>query len=82
MRYWLEDPDCRDQYSVIFESGDRTAIYWNDVKDPVTIEERPVSVWGKFLLIMLCVPAAVRSNTISVMKLNGLIDAQKRMIGT
>ncbi|XP_039216505.1 eukaryotic translation initiation factor 3 subunit B, partial [Crotalus tigris] len=41
LRYWLEDPDCRDQYSVIFESGDRTTIYWNDVKDPVTIEERP-----------------------------------------
>nr|XP_003226093.1 PREDICTED: eukaryotic translation initiation factor 3 subunit B [Anolis carolinensis] len=40
LRYWLEDPDCRDQYSVIFESGDRTTIYWNDVKDPVTIEER------------------------------------------
>ncbi|XP_034987280.1 eukaryotic translation initiation factor 3 subunit B [Zootoca vivipara] len=40
LRYWLEDPDCRDQYSVIFESGDRTSIYWNDVKDPVTIEER------------------------------------------
>ncbi|XP_070617473.1 eukaryotic translation initiation factor 3 subunit B [Erythrolamprus reginae] len=40
LRYWLEDPDCRDQYSVIFESGDRTSIYWNDAKDPVTIEER------------------------------------------
>ncbi|KAF7242985.1 Eukaryotic translation initiation factor 3 subunit B [Varanus komodoensis] len=40
LRYWLEDADCRDQYSVIFESGDRTTIYWNDVKDPVTIEER------------------------------------------
>ncbi|XP_060116568.1 eukaryotic translation initiation factor 3 subunit B [Heteronotia binoei] len=41
LRYWLEDPDCRDQYSVIFESGDRTSIYWNDVKEPVVIEERP-----------------------------------------
>ncbi|XP_058013085.1 eukaryotic translation initiation factor 3 subunit B [Ahaetulla prasina] len=40
LRYWLEDADCRDQYSVIFESGDRTSIYWNDAKDPVTIEER------------------------------------------
>uniref|UniRef100_A0A8C0IPR8 Eukaryotic translation initiation factor 3 subunit B n=1 Tax=Chelonoidis abingdonii TaxID=106734 RepID=A0A8C0IPR8_CHEAB len=41
LRYWLEDPDCRDQYSVIFESGDRTCIYWNDAKEPVAIEERP-----------------------------------------
>nr|XP_036279940.1 eukaryotic translation initiation factor 3 subunit B isoform X1 [Pipistrellus kuhlii]XP_036279941.1 eukaryotic translation initiation factor 3 subunit B isoform X1 [Pipistrellus kuhlii]KAF6346441.1 eukaryotic translation initiation factor 3 subunit B [Pipistrellus kuhlii] len=40
LRYWLEEPECRDQYSVIFESGDRTSIFWNDVKDPVSIEER------------------------------------------
>lgn len=44
MRYWLEEAECRDQYSVIFESGDRTSIFWNDVKDPVSIEERAVSV--------------------------------------
>uniref|UniRef100_A0A8B9QG11 Eukaryotic translation initiation factor 3 subunit B n=1 Tax=Apteryx owenii TaxID=8824 RepID=A0A8B9QG11_APTOW len=40
LRYWLEDPDCRDQYSVIFESGDRTSIFWNDIKEPVQIEDR------------------------------------------
>lgn len=44
LRYWLEDPDCRDQYSVIFESGDRTSIFWNDIKEPVQIEDRAVSV--------------------------------------
>lgn len=44
LRYWLEEAECRDQYSVIFESGDRTSIFWNDVKDPVSIEERAVSV--------------------------------------
>lgn len=27
---------------MIFESGDRTSIFWNDVKDPVSIEERAV----------------------------------------
>jgi hypothetical protein len=42
LRYWLEEAECRDQYSVIFESGDRTSIFWNDVKDPVSIEERAV----------------------------------------
>lgn len=49
LRYWLEEAECRDQYSVIFESGDRTSIFWNDVKDPVSIEERAVGIrcpWG------------------------------------
>ncbi|XP_075421716.1 eukaryotic translation initiation factor 3 subunit B [Ascaphus truei] len=41
LRSWLEDPDCRDQFSVIFESGDRTTIFWNDVKESVPAEERP-----------------------------------------
>ena len=44
LRYWLEEAECRDQYSVISESGDRTSIFWNDVKDPVSIEERAVGV--------------------------------------
>lgn len=40
MRHWLEDPDCRDQYSVIYESGERTAIFSNDPKEPILVEER------------------------------------------
>uniref|UniRef100_A0AAZ3SC57 Eukaryotic translation initiation factor 3 subunit B n=1 Tax=Oncorhynchus tshawytscha TaxID=74940 RepID=A0AAZ3SC57_ONCTS len=40
MRHWMEDPDCRDQYSVIYESGERTAIFNNDAKDPIVSEER------------------------------------------
>ncbi|KPP69518.1 eukaryotic translation initiation factor 3 subunit B-like [Scleropages formosus] len=40
LRHWMEDPDCRDQYSVIFESGERTGIFSNDVKEPILIEER------------------------------------------
>uniref|UniRef100_A0A6Q2Y1D4 Eukaryotic translation initiation factor 3 subunit B n=1 Tax=Esox lucius TaxID=8010 RepID=A0A6Q2Y1D4_ESOLU len=40
MRHWMEDPDCRDQYSVIYESGERTAIFNNDPKDPIVAEER------------------------------------------
>lgn len=49
LRYWLKEAECRDQYSVIFESGDHTSIFWNDVKDPVSIEERAVGIrcpWG------------------------------------
>lgn len=52
MRHWIEDPDCRDQYSVIYEAGERTAIFNNDAKDPITAEERAVSQklisWGRF----------------------------------
>lgn len=43
MRHWIEDADCRDQYSVIYEAGERTAIFANDAKEPVTVEERAVS---------------------------------------
>ncbi|KAK9980676.1 hypothetical protein ABG768_000267 [Culter alburnus] len=40
MRHWLEDADCRDQYSVIYESGERTAIFSNDPKEAILVEER------------------------------------------
>jgi hypothetical protein len=43
MRHWTEDPDCRDHFSVIYESGERTAIYANDAKESITVEERAVS---------------------------------------
>lgn len=43
MRHWIEDTDCRDQYSVIYEAGERTAIYDNDAKEPIVSEERAVS---------------------------------------
>lgn len=43
MRHWIEDSDCRDQYSVIYEAGERTAIFSNDAKDPILAEERAVS---------------------------------------
>ena len=42
MRHWTEDPDCRDQYSVIYEAGERTAIFNNDAKEPIVSEERAV----------------------------------------
>lgn len=42
MRHWIEDPDCRDQYSVIYEAGERTAIFSNDAKEPILAEERAV----------------------------------------
>lgn len=39
----MEDSDCRDQYSVIYDSGERTGIFANDVKEPIEVEERAVS---------------------------------------
>ena len=48
LRYWLQDPDCFDHYSVIYEGGEKTAIFQNSVhlssvRDPTLIEERNVS---------------------------------------
>ncbi|XP_078461177.1 eukaryotic translation initiation factor 3 subunit B [Lampetra fluviatilis] len=40
MRYWLEEPDCRDQFSVIYDSGEKVAIFLNDVTESQIVEER------------------------------------------
>lgn len=45
LRYWLQDPDCFDHYSVIYEGGEKTAIFQNSVhlssvRDPTLVEER------------------------------------------
>lgn len=52
MRHWIEDADCRDQYSVIYEAGERTAIFNNDAKDPITAEERAVGSSGSLGLML------------------------------
>lgn len=53
MRHWIEDQDCRDQYSVIYEAGERTAIFSNDSKEPIVSEERAVSMKYKYIYIIL-----------------------------
>ncbi|XP_060560213.1 eukaryotic translation initiation factor 3 subunit B-like [Ruditapes philippinarum] len=45
LRYWLQDPDCFDNYSVIYEGGEKTAIFQNtvhlsSVREPTKVEER------------------------------------------
>ncbi|XP_067673505.1 eukaryotic translation initiation factor 3 subunit B-like [Haliotis asinina] len=40
LRYWLQNKDCRDQYSVIYEGGEKTAIFLNSGSEPTLIEER------------------------------------------
>lgn len=42
LRYFLQDPDCYDQFSVIYDGGDRTAIFKNTTREPVVVEERAV----------------------------------------
>lgn len=61
MRHWIEDPDCRDQYSVIYEAGERTAIFSNDAKEPITVEERAVSSWTQ--LEMQSLKSLIRHNS-------------------
>ncbi|XP_070581351.1 eukaryotic translation initiation factor 3 subunit B-like [Ptychodera flava] len=40
LKWWLLDADCNDQYSVIYDGGERTAIFWNTSAGPASIEER------------------------------------------
>lgn len=42
LRYFQQDPDCYDQFSVIYDGGERTAIFKNTAREPVVIEERAV----------------------------------------
>jgi len=39
---WLMDQRCYDLFSVIFEGGDRTAIYQNTVSEPTLLHSRQV----------------------------------------
>jgi len=40
LQNWLLESHCYDQYSVIYESGARTAIYTNTHQEPTQVEER------------------------------------------
>ncbi|XP_002736509.1 eukaryotic translation initiation factor 3 subunit B-like [Saccoglossus kowalevskii] len=40
LRSWLLDTDCNDQYSVIYDGGERTTIFMNTGTDQVAVEER------------------------------------------
>lgn len=40
LRYWLQDPDCNDQYSVVYEGGITTAIYSNSAPEPTLVKSR------------------------------------------
>ncbi|XP_063444701.1 eukaryotic translation initiation factor 3 subunit B-like [Mytilus trossulus] len=40
LRYFLQETDCFDEYSVIYDGGERTAILKNSPREPTVIEER------------------------------------------
>jgi len=40
LSWFLLEPDCFDQYSVVFQAGDTTAVMLNSVPEPSTLEER------------------------------------------
>ncbi|KAL5017836.1 hypothetical protein ScPMuIL_003558 [Solemya velum] len=40
LKYWLQNEDCYDQYSVIYEGGEKTAIFLNSPREPTVVEER------------------------------------------
>ena len=43
MRNWLLDKECNDQYSVISDAGETTAILLNSKAEASVVEERKVS---------------------------------------
>ena len=44
MQSWLLNEDCHDQYSVIYDGGEHTAIMLNTGQEPTVIEERAVGL--------------------------------------
>nr|XP_039256545.1 eukaryotic translation initiation factor 3 subunit B-like [Styela clava] len=40
LHYYLEEEDCNDQFSIIYEGGDKTAIFLNTHTEPALLEER------------------------------------------
>lgn len=40
LRYFLQEPDCFDEFSVIYDGGERTAIHKNSPRESTVLEER------------------------------------------
>ena len=47
LRYFLQNKECYDQFSVIYGEGEKTAIFLNSA-EPSKIEERAVSFVLKY----------------------------------
>jgi translation initiation factor 3 subunit B len=57
LQYYLLEQDACDQFSVVYEQGDKVAVYNNSQPEPALLEERPVRNFirfrNTFLLILL-----------------------------
>ena len=42
LRYFLQEPDCCDEFSIIYEGGEKTAIHKNTPRESTVLEERAV----------------------------------------
>ncbi|RWS15335.1 Eukaryotic translation initiation factor 3 subunit B-like protein [Dinothrombium tinctorium] len=49
LRYWLLDPDCYDQYSVLYDGGEMTAVFLNSNPQPTLIKER--KLWTETVVL-------------------------------
>ena len=49
LRYWLENPDSYDQYSVLYDGGETAAIYLNANPEPVLVKKR--ELWTETAIV-------------------------------
>ena len=52
LQYYLLDPDACDQFSIVYEQGDKVGIYSSTQPEPTLLEERSVS-WKKLMFDIL-----------------------------
>lgn len=51
LQYYLLDPDACDQFSVVYEQGDKVGIYSSTQPEPTLLEERSVSNVANYQII-------------------------------
>ncbi|RWS22359.1 Eukaryotic translation initiation factor 3 subunit B-like protein, partial [Leptotrombidium deliense] len=49
LRSWLQDPDCYDHYSVLYDGGEMTAVYSNSNPQPTLVKER--KLWTETVVL-------------------------------
>lgn len=52
LQYYLLDQDACDQYSIVYEQGDKVAVNLNTQPEPTLLEERPVKIIYLFTLLI------------------------------
>jgi len=61
LRYWLLDPQCRDQFGVLID--DTTSIFWNNQNDPhELVRTKPVAFFISFFFSFFFLPVLLFSS--------------------